>query len=59
MILALNAAVDKDIGLIATFGGIGLIVNAIVVFIAIQVRGERQQNNAYLSSRGSSRPGSS
>jgi hypothetical protein len=33
-----------DIGLLATFLGIGLIVNVIVVFIAVQVRGERQQN---------------
>jgi hypothetical protein len=47
MLLALSAAVTKDIGLIATFGGIGLIVNAIVVYIAIQVRGEHRQNQEY------------
>jgi len=45
--LALSKAVTVDIGLIATFGGIGVIVNAIIVFIAIQVRGERQQNREY------------
>jgi hypothetical protein len=44
MLLASSAAVSKDIGLLATFLGIGLIVNVIVVFIAVQVRGERQQN---------------
>jgi len=47
MILAASEAVSKDIGLIATFGGIGVIVNVIIVFIAIQVRGERRQNQEY------------
>jgi hypothetical protein len=54
MILATSQAVTKDIGLIATFGGIGLLVNIILVFIAIQIRGERRQNQQYLSSRRSS-----
>jgi hypothetical protein len=44
MLLATSAAVSKDIGLIATFIGIGVIVNVIVVFIAVLVRGEHQQN---------------
>jgi hypothetical protein len=44
MLLATNAALSTDIGLLATFLGIGLIVNVIVVFIAMLVRGERQQN---------------
>jgi hypothetical protein len=47
MLLAASEAVSKDIGLIATFGGIGVIVNVIVVFIAIQIRGERRQNQEY------------
>ena len=47
MILAMSEAVSKDIGLIATFGGIGVIVNVIIVFIAIQIRGERRQNQEY------------
>jgi hypothetical protein len=47
VILATSAAVSKDIGLIATFGGIGVIVNVILVFIAIQIRGERRQNEEY------------
>jgi hypothetical protein len=44
MLLAASAAFSKDVGLIATFIGIGIIVNVIVVFIAVQVIGERQQN---------------
>jgi hypothetical protein len=44
MLLAASAAFSKDVGLIATFIGIGIIVNVIVVFIAVQVMGERQQN---------------
>jgi hypothetical protein len=44
MLLLASAAVSKDIGLLATFIGIGVIVNVIVVLIAIQIRGERQQN---------------
>ena len=51
MLLAASAAFSKDVGLIVTFGGIGLIVNAIVVYIAVQVRGERRQNQEYLASR--------
>jgi hypothetical protein len=43
MLLA-SQAFSKDVGLLATFLGIGVIVNVIVVFIAVQIRGERQQN---------------
>jgi hypothetical protein len=39
-----SAAVSKDIGLIVTFIGIGIIVNIIVVYIAVQISGERHQN---------------
>ena len=52
MILASSQAVTKDIGLIATFGGIGVLVNILIVYIAIQIRGERRQNQEYRSSRG-------
>jgi hypothetical protein len=55
MLLATSEAVAKDIGLIATFGGIGVIVNVILVYVAIQIRGERRQNQEYLSSRRSPR----
>ena len=44
MILAASAAFSKDVGLLATFLGIGVVVNLIVVFIAVQVRGEYHQN---------------
>jgi len=54
MLLAASAAVAKDVGLIATFGGIGVIVNIIIVYIVVQVRGEHQQNQEYISSRRSS-----
>jgi hypothetical protein len=47
MVLAVSEAVSKDIGLIATFGGIGVVVNVIIVYIAIQIRGERRQNQEY------------
>jgi hypothetical protein len=56
MLLATSAAVTKDIGLIATFGGIGVVVNLIIVFIAVQVRGEHQQNQEYLDARRSRNP---
>jgi hypothetical protein len=51
MILATSQAVTKDTGLIATFGGIGLLVNIILIFIAIQIRGEHRANKEYLASR--------
>jgi hypothetical protein len=47
--LLASAAVSKDVGLIVTFIGIGVLVNIIVVFIAVQIRGERQQNQAHLT----------
>jgi hypothetical protein len=47
MVLAVSEAVSKDIGLIATFAGIGVFVNVLIVFIAIQIRGERRQNQEY------------
>jgi hypothetical protein len=47
--LATSQAFSKDVGLLITFLGIGLIVNVIVVFIAVQIRGERQQNQRHRS----------
>ncbi len=44
MILATSPAFTKTFGLLVTFIGIGVIVNLIVVFIAAQVHGEREQN---------------
>jgi hypothetical protein len=43
----MSSALSKTLGLIATFGGIGALVNAIIVFIVIQAKGERQQNEDY------------
>ena len=45
--LAADEATSKTIGLIITFGGIGVIVNVFIVYIVIQIRGERQQNREY------------
>jgi hypothetical protein len=47
MVLAISKAVSTDIGLLVTFGGIGVIVNIIIVYIAVQIRGERLQNQEY------------
>jgi hypothetical protein len=44
MLLAASQAFSKDVGLLITFLGIGVIVNVILVIIALQIRGERQQN---------------
>jgi len=49
--LAASAAFSKDVGLIATFIGIGVVVSVIVLYIAIQVRGEYLQNREDLSRR--------
>jgi hypothetical protein len=51
MVLAASEAFVKTFGLAVTFGGIGVIVNLIIVYIAIQIRGERRQNQEYLASR--------
>jgi hypothetical protein len=51
MLIAASEAFAKTFGLLVTFLGIGVIVNAIIVYIAIQIRGERRQNEEYLSSR--------
>jgi hypothetical protein len=49
--LAASQAFSKTVGLIITFGGIGVIVNVILIYIAVQIRGERRQNREYLESR--------
>jgi hypothetical protein len=56
-LLATSAAASNDVGLLATFLGIGVVVNIVVVLIAIQIRGERQQNQAHLSEPDRSRRG--
>ena len=54
MVLASSTATDFTIGLIAIFGGIGLVVNALVVYIIAQVLGERRENQEYQARRGRS-----
>jgi hypothetical protein len=49
--LASSAAFSKTFGLIVTFGGIGVIVNVIIIYIAVQIRGERRQKQEYVASR--------
>jgi hypothetical protein len=49
--LATDEALIKTLGLIATFGGIGVVVNILVIYIAVQIRGEHRQNEELLSSR--------
>ncbi len=51
MILASSEAFTKTFGLAVTFLGIGVIVTVIVVYIAVQIRGERAQNREYIASR--------
>jgi hypothetical protein len=51
VVLAASAAFSKTFGLIVTFGGIGIIVNILLVYIAVQIRGERRQNEELLNSR--------
>jgi hypothetical protein len=43
-ILAFSKAFNETFGILATFIGLGLIVNVLIVYIAIQVRGEHQRN---------------
>jgi hypothetical protein len=51
MLLASSKAFSTTFGLIVTFGGIGVIVNVILIYIAIQIRGERRQNQELASRR--------
>ena len=44
LLLATSPAVSEDIGLLITFLGIGVLVNLILVFVFVLVRGEHQQN---------------
>jgi hypothetical protein len=51
VIIAVSEAFSKTFGLIVTFGGIGLVVNVLLIYIAVQVRGERRQNDELMNSR--------
>jgi hypothetical protein len=49
--LAASEAFVKTFGLLVTFVGIGIIVNIILIYIAVQIRGERRQNQEHLAAR--------
>jgi hypothetical protein len=49
--LAFGKAFNETFGLLATFGGIGIVVNILLVYIFIQVRGEHQRNEEYRAER--------
>jgi hypothetical protein len=44
MVVLADYATDVTIGLIIVFGGIGLLLNALIVYAIIQALGERKQN---------------
>ncbi len=44
LIVATSEAVKVDIGLIATFGGINILVVGLIAFIVVQAMGERHRN---------------
>jgi hypothetical protein len=44
MILASNEALGQTLALLATFVGIGILVNVLIVYIVAQVFVERKQN---------------
>jgi hypothetical protein len=49
--LAVSKALNATFGLLATFGGIGVVANILIVYIVIQVRGEHQKNEEYRAER--------
>jgi hypothetical protein len=44
MLLVADTALDQTLALLATFVGIGILVNVLVVYIIGQVLAERRQN---------------
>jgi hypothetical protein len=54
VVLASSTATGFTIGLIAIFGGMGLVVNALIVYIVALVLGERQENQEYQARLGRS-----
>jgi hypothetical protein len=54
VVLASSTATGFTIGLIAIFGGIGVVVNGLIVYIVAQVLGERRQNQEYQARLGRS-----
>ena len=44
MFITADAATAQTIALVITFGGIGILVNVLVIYIIAQVLAERRQN---------------
>ena len=44
MAVIASYAFDVTLGLIIVFGGIGLLLNALIVYAVVQALGERKQN---------------
>ncbi len=44
VIFGLSPALGQTLALIATFGGIGIIVNLLILYIVVQVLAEHKQN---------------
>jgi hypothetical protein len=47
MLLPADAALGQTLALIATFGGIGVLVNLLILYVIAQVLGERKENQEY------------
>ena len=52
MLLAADAATGQTLALLATFLGIGILVNVLIVYIIALVLGERKQNQERQSGTG-------
>ena len=52
ILFGLDQATGTTLALIATFGGVGVIVNLLVVYIIAQVLAERRENQEYREREG-------
>jgi hypothetical protein len=50
-ILAFSKAFNETFGLLATFIGIGIVVNVLIVYIFVQINGEHRRNEEYRAER--------
>jgi energy-converting hydrogenase Eha subunit E len=44
MLITADTALDQTLALLVTFIGIGVVVNLLILYIVVQVLGERRQN---------------
>jgi hypothetical protein len=51
MLLLADTALGQTLALLATFLGVGVLVNILVLYIIAQVMGERKQNREYRAGR--------